>query len=54
VNAELLTDPDYLQYLFAEENGRVMTDQDSSLIGLDAIWNRLMIGKLQSGPILAS
>jgi hypothetical protein len=34
VNAELLTDPDCLQRFFAEENGRVTTDQDLSLIDL--------------------
>jgi hypothetical protein len=44
VNTELLTDPDCLQRIFAEENIPVMTDQDLSLIDLDAIWNRLMMG----------
>jgi hypothetical protein len=52
VNAELLTGPDYLQRLFAEENGRVMTDQDFLLIALETIWNRLMMGELQSGHIM--
>jgi hypothetical protein len=54
VNAERLTDPDCLQRLFAEENGHVMTDQDLSLIDLETIWNRLLMGKLQSGRILTS
>jgi hypothetical protein len=54
VNAELLTDPDCMQRLFAEKNGHVMTDQDLSLIDLEAIWNRLMMGELQSWCILTS
>jgi hypothetical protein len=54
VNAELLTDPDCLQHLFAEENGCVLTDHDLSLIDLETIWNRLMMGELESGRILTS
>jgi hypothetical protein len=54
VNAELLTGLDCLQCLFAEENGRVMTGQDLSLIDLETIWNCLMIGELQGGRILTS
>jgi hypothetical protein len=54
MNAELPTDPDSLQRVFAEENGCVMTDQDLSLIDLEVIWNRLMMGELQSGRILTS
>jgi hypothetical protein len=54
MNAELLTNPDCLQCLFAEENDRVMTDQDLSLIDLETIWNRLMMRELQSGHILTS
>jgi hypothetical protein len=54
VNAELLTDHDYLQRLLVEEKCRVMTDQDLSLIDLEVIWNRLMMGELQSGRILTS
>jgi hypothetical protein len=54
VNAKLLTDPDCLRRLFAEENCRMTTDQDLSLIDLETIWNRLMMSKLQSGPILTS
>jgi hypothetical protein len=54
VNAELLTDPDCLQHLFVEENGRVMTDQYLLLIDLETIWNLLMMGELRSGRILTS
>jgi hypothetical protein len=46
VNTELLTDPDCLQRLFAEENGCVITGQDLALIDLEAIWNRWMTGEL--------
>jgi hypothetical protein len=54
VNAELPTDPDYLQHSFAEKNGRVITNHDLSPIDLEAIWNRLMMGEVQSGRILTS
>jgi hypothetical protein len=43
-----------MQRLFAEENSRVMTDQNLSLIDLETIWNRLMMGELQSERILTS
>jgi hypothetical protein len=54
VSAERLTDFDSIQRLFAEQNGRIMTDQDLSQIDVDAIRSELMTSQLANGRILAS
>jgi hypothetical protein len=53
VSAELLTDFDSIQRLFAEQNGRTMTDQDFWQIDVDTIWSGLMISE-QETPLQIS
>jgi hypothetical protein len=54
VSAELLTDFDSIQRLFAEQNGKIMKDQDLSQMDVDTIWSGLMTSQIANGRILTS
>jgi hypothetical protein len=51
VNAELVTDIDFLQRRFEVQYKRHMTDEDLNGLNLNGIWNQLIQSGLKNGPV---